>query len=175
MLRPRGIIPEGIKVAEDLDARCWPDSGARPGTGCCSPAFSSPLSGTIHVQSGRLGPVVCRCHAAAFSPAAAIGQDRRLAGLLSSRTGLKNLYSMTITALFPLIVFFLVRDPVRLLSAAGIITAVHMPVLILLTHYVNTRLLPKELRPGAVISGVMLLSGLVYIVIAVLYLLNALR
>jgi hypothetical protein len=44
--------------------------------------------------------------------------------------------------ILPLIVFFIVRDPVDILSVGGVVTTVHTPVVVFLTLYLNRVQLP---------------------------------
>lgn len=78
---------------------------------------------------------------------------------------------MVVTVL-PLVVFFLVREPVEILSIAGIVAAVHTPVVVFLTLYLNLTRLPRELRPDWFSSAAMIASGLFFTTFAVLYFLS---
>jgi len=71
-----------------------------------------------------------------------------------------------------LIVFFLVRQPVDILSIGGIVAAIHTPVIGFLTLYLNKKKLPKDLQPGWLAIGGMVASGGLFSIFAILYLLN---
>lgn len=85
---------------------------------------------------------------------------------------LKNAYAVGITAVMPLIVFWLVRDPVAILSVGGIIAAIHTPGMVFLTQYLNKTRLPRETQPGWLMSALMSASGLLFLAFAVLCLLD---
>jgi hypothetical protein len=87
--------------------------------------------------------------------------------LIRSRSKLRNAYAIVIGTIIPLIVFFLVRNPVDILSLAGTVAAVHTPVVVFLTLYLNMKRLPKPLRPGRFSIVLMVLSGLFFTVFAV--------
>jgi Mn2+/Fe2+ NRAMP family transporter len=69
---------------------------------------------------------------------------------------------------------FLVRQPVDILSVAGIVTVIHTPVIVFLTLYLNKKKLPKALQPGWLATGGMVASGGFFTIFAILYLLNLL-
>jgi Mn2+/Fe2+ NRAMP family transporter len=94
-------------------------------------------------------------------------------GWVTKRSRLKQIYVVVATAALPLLVFFLVRRPVDILSVGGIVAAAHTPVVVFLTLYLlNKTRLPRELRPGVVMTTLMVLSGLFFLAFAVLHLLN---
>ena len=173
LLMPRGIIPEGIEVAEDLTtllAAVWGDAGFW----LLIIGIFIALFGTILSNQDGWGRSFADATLILLPSKFRQSESQKwYMKFLRSRVTLKNFYAITITALLPLVIFLIVRQPVQLLSIAGIIASIHMPVIILLTQYVNMRSLPKELRPGKFISGIMTLSGFVYIGIAVLYLYDA--
>lgn len=72
---------------------------------------------------------------------------------------MKNTCAIIFGAIIPLTVFFLVRNPVDILSIAGTVAAVHTPVVVFLTLYLNMKRLPKALRPGSFSISCMVLSG----------------
>ena len=64
--------------------------------------------------------------------------------------------------LIPVIVFLVMRNPVDILSVAGIITAAHLPIVVTLTLYLNLTNLPRRLGPGAFIIGATIVAILFY-------------
>ena len=82
---------------------------------------------------------------------------------------LRVFYAILLGALVPIVVFFLVRDPVEILDVAGTIAAVHTPIVVFLTLHLNRTRLPKEVRPGLFITGAMWLSGFAYGAFAVFH------
>lgn len=87
--------------------------------------------------------------------------------VISERSKLKDTYAVIFGAAIPLIVFFLVRDPVSILSIAGTVAAVHTPVVVFLTLYLNMKRLPSTLRPGIFSIICMVFSGLFFTAFAV--------
>lgn len=65
------------------------------------------------------------------------------------------------------------EDLTRLLSeilpVGGIVTAVHTPLIVFLTLYLNRKILPDDLRPGAIITAAICASGLFYGAFCVVY------
>lgn len=97
---------------------------------------------------------------------------KKAENFLNNKESLKNFYAVTFTAVLPLIIFLIVRNPVDILSAAGIIAAIHTPVVIFLILFVNKKLLIEELRPGKFITFIMIFSGIFFSVIGIVYLLD---
>ena len=64
--------------------------------------------------------------------------------------------------LIPVFVFLVMRNPVDILSVAGIITAAHLPIVVTLTLYLNLTSLPRRLGPGAFIIGATIVAILFY-------------
>jgi Mn2+/Fe2+ NRAMP family transporter len=62
----------------------------------------------------------------------------------------------------PAILFLIIRDPVQILAAGGIISATHMPFVVFLTLFLNRRRLPKPYRPGLFWFVIMVIVGLYY-------------
>ncbi|PSB17298.1 divalent metal cation transporter [filamentous cyanobacterium CCP2] len=184
LLRPEGIIPEGIAVAEDL-TRLLSEVWGEFGYWLLIISVSIALIGTILAnqdgwprmfadatlilagdrlqerQNGENG------HNGRRRPRS----DRRSAWLqwLSDRKHLKDVYVVVTVAALPLLIFFLVRDPVDILEVGGIVAAVHTPVVVGLTLYLNKTKLPKSLQPGWFAFSVMVLSGIFFTVVAILY------
>jgi Mn2+/Fe2+ NRAMP family transporter len=182
LLRPEGIIPEGIAVAEDL-TRLLSEVWGEFGYWLLIISVSIALIGTILANQDGWPRM--------FADATLIlagdrlqegdgenGNGRRRprssgrsAWLqwLSDRKHLKDVYVVVTVAALPLLIFFLVRDPVEILEVGGIVAAVHTPVVVGLTLYLNKTRLPKALQPGWFAFSVMVLSGIFFTVVAILY------
>lgn len=184
LLQPEGIVPEGIAVAEDL-TRLLSEVWGAFGYWLLIVSIVIALGGTIVAnQDGwprtfadatlilagdRLNPH----RGAGNSPQ---GRQRpdwneppRWRRWLADREAPKNIYVITTVTLLPLVVFFWVRDPVNILEVGGIVAAVHTPVIVGLTLYLNKTKLPQDLQPGWLAAPAMVLSGLFFTVVAVLY------
>lgn len=173
VLRPEGIVPEGIQVAEQL-TRLLSDVWGAFGYWLLLVGIVVALGGTILADQDGWGRT--------FADATLLlrgkrAQQRRgwIRNLMSSRERLKNAFAIVFTAAIPLVVFWLVRDPVAILSIGGIIAAAHTPVIVFLTQYLNKTRLPREMQPGWLMSAAMIASGLFFLVFAVLYLLDLAR
>ncbi|WP_416674493.1 Nramp family divalent metal transporter [Egbenema bharatensis] len=182
LLRPEGIIPEGIAVAEDL-TRLLSEVWGEFGYWLLIISVSIALGGTIIANQDGWPRM--------FADATLIlagdrlqegdgenGNGRRRPRSsgrsgwqrwLSNRKHLKDVYVVVTVAVLPLIVFFLVRDPVDILEVGGIVAAIHTPVVVGLTLYLNKTKLPKSLQPGWFAFSVMVLSGIFFTVVAILY------
>jgi len=75
-----------------------------------------------------------------------------------------------VTGLIPIVIIALFSDPVRVMSASGIIAAAHTPFIAFTALYVNRTRLPVALRPGWFITLSMALAGLFYLGFAGVYL-----
>jgi Mn2+/Fe2+ NRAMP family transporter len=190
LLRPEGIIPEGIRVAEDLTrllSEVWGDFGywlliisvaiALAGTILANqdgwPRMFA--DATLILAGGRLneqeedsenGNGTSRSRRQSNERS---GWKQWLISTLSGRERLKNVYVIVTVTILPIIVFFLVRDPVEILEVGGIIAAAHQLVVVGLTLYLNKTKLPEELQPGWLAFPVMILSGLFFTAVAILY------
>ena len=76
------------------------------------------------------------------------------------------------TGLAPIVVVLLVRDPVTIMSASGIVAALHTPFIVALIAWVNRRQLPESLRPGSVVTAAMVLSAVFFAGVGTLQLLS---
>uniref|UniRef100_A0ACD5H254 Divalent metal cation transporter n=1 Tax=Desertifilum tharense IPPAS B-1220 TaxID=1781255 RepID=A0ACD5H254_9CYAN len=168
LLRPEGIIPEGIRVAEDLTtllSEVWGEFGYWLLLGSIAIA----LGGTIVANQDGCTENVCRCYPHpqrgsrnSEDESTESGVKGWLKSALGDRDRLKNIYVVITVTLLPLIVFFLVRDPVDILEVGGIVAAAHQPVVAFLTLYLNQTKLPEELKPGWLSSTIMVLSGTIF-------------
>ena len=171
LLRPEGIVPEGITVAEDL-ARLLSEVWGQAGFWVLIVSVVIALWGTV-VSNQDGWPrtfadsvLLLVSGSDGASDGEAHGPWRRR---LHDRRFLHRGFVVTTVTLVPLVVLWAVQDPVAILSVGGIVTAAHTPVLVALTLYVNHRHLPKDLRPGAITTALMVLSGVFFTGFAVLY------
>ena len=187
LLQPQGIVPEGIDVAEDLTgllSEIW----GRAGFWILLIGILIPLWGTILSNQDGYGrmfadgtyilalpflkkkKMIKKDQNGDFVPQENLSSKRKkLASWLTDYTGMQKFWAIFLAALLPLILFLTVRNPVDILSIGGIVAAVHTPVVVFLTIYLNHTRLPKEFRPGFFITGAMIFSGLFYGAFAVYY------
>lgn len=177
LLKPEGIVPEGIDVAKDL-SRLLSEVWGRAGFWMLIISITIALAGTILSNQDGWGRM--------FADGTLIlmqGNKKRSGALkednkgypekswwqkvITERSKLKDAYAIVFGAIIPMIVFFLVRNPVQILSIAGTVAAVHTPVVVFLTLYLNLKRLPKPLRPGIFSITCMILSGLFFTAFAI--------
>lgn len=184
LLKPQGIVPEGIDVAKDLAkllSEVWGDAGKwMLISGMCIALLGTILSnqdgyGRMFADGTEilLIPILRKKHLVdADSPndpkkvniadGNVTQRKRRLIKLLLNQPLLRKLYAVLLGAICPLIVFFIVKNPVDILTVAGTIAAVHTPVVVYLTLRLNRTRLPERARPGRFFTIVMWLAGIAY-------------
>jgi Mn2+/Fe2+ NRAMP family transporter len=166
LLAPEGVMPEGIAVAQDL-SRLLADVWGPAGFWILILGIVIALWGSILANQDGFGRlyadatllVVPRRWIAWFAPA----DDASL------RMRLQNTFTIVGLTLAPIAIFLVARDPVQILSIGGILAAVHMPLVVLLTLYLNRTRLPPSLRPGPWATGGMIMAGVFYAFVAVIF------
>ncbi|MBC52953.1 MAG: hypothetical protein CMQ34_03865 [Gammaproteobacteria bacterium] len=173
LLAPQGVMPQGSDVADDL-GRLFSETWGAAGEIMMLAAIIIALGGSILANQdgwgrsfadmtmilGRVEP----------DRAAPDGPAETQAGFFTlSRRTLKRLFIVVVTGVLPVVVVVVFEDPVQIMSASGIIAAVHTPFIVLTALFVNHTRLPQALRPGPFYSLAMLVSGLFYLGFATLY------
>lgn len=177
LLKPEGIVPEGIDVAKDL-SHLLSDVWGRAGFWMLIISITIALAGTILSNQDGWGRMFADGTLILMQgnrkKSEALKEDNKdntkkswWQKVITDRRKLKDAYAIVFGAIIPLIVFFLVRNPVQILSIAGTVAAVHTPVVVLLTLYLNMKRLPKPLRPGIFSIVCMILSGLFFTAFAI--------
>ncbi|WP_051084097.1 Nramp family divalent metal transporter [Gilvimarinus chinensis] len=88
---------------------------------------------------------------------------------LFKRKTLKRIFVVTVTGIIPIVIVLLFKDPVKVMSASGIVAALHTPFIALAALYVNRTRLADGIRPGIVATVSMATAGLFYLGFAGLY------
>jgi Mn2+/Fe2+ NRAMP family transporter len=147
LLRPLGVIPEGVRVAEDL-ARMLGDIWGDTGTYLLVAGILVALWGSVLSNQDGWG----RMYADATMMLFPRWTQRvsRGVGAAALRERLKTIFVLAALTAAPIALFLALRDPVAILSIAGLITAAHLPVVVSLTLYLNLSRLPRDLGPGPV-------------------------
>lgn len=171
LLRPLGVIPEGVRVAEDL-ARLLGEVWGASGRYLLVAGIFVALWGSILSNQDGWG----RMYADATLMLMPRGKedDRRKGSRVKLLRKLKNIYILIVLTLIPIIVFLALRDPVDILSVAGIITAAHLPIVVTLTLYLNVKRLPRSLGPGIFFIASTLVAILFYGFFSILFFYNLL-
>ena len=161
LLSPQGVMPEGSDVAEDL-GRLFSEVWGVAGRIMMFAAIIIALGGSILANQDGWGR--------SFADMTMILRRGILSGLpdLSRRT-FKRLFIVVVTGVVPVGIVLVFENPVQIMSASGIIAAVHTPFIVLTALFVNRTRLPQTLRPGLFYSLAMLVSGLFYLGFAALY------
>ncbi|WP_150460132.1 Nramp family divalent metal transporter [Nesterenkonia ebinurensis] len=166
LLRPEGIMPEGSDVAEDL-ALLLSDVWGAPGFWFLIVCVILALWGTV--LSNQDGWPRTFADALLLLQRKASDHESGLRAKFRHRTFLyRGAVIIAVTAA-PLAVLWVVQDPVDILGIGGIVTAVHTPVFVALTLYINHKHLPKKLAPGKVVTTMMVLAGVFYTGFALLF------
>lgn len=180
LLAPEGIVPAGLDVAADL-TRLLSDLWGSVGYWLMTAAIVVALGGSVLAnQDGwsrsfadmtLLLPL--SADDAGGDAQAEHGGPRWLRAMvgwrpdgMGPRRALKLLFATVVTGLLPAVVIVVVRDPVAIMSASGIIAAVHTPFIVLATLAVNLRL-PSPGRPSTPTVGLLGLAGAFYAAFAI--------
>src|SRR5690606_35061356 len=131
LLAPEGILPEGPDVVADL-ARLLQDVWGRSGFWLMIVSVIVALGGSIFANQDGWGR--------SFADMTLIlrrgtDSDRLRLG----RRRLTEIYVATLTGLAPIVVVLAVSDPVAIMSASGLVAALHTPFIVALLLIVNRR------------------------------------
>ncbi|GAB6057974.1 Nramp family divalent metal transporter [Desulfonatronum parangueonense] len=171
LLRPQGVIPEGVRVAEDL-ARLLGEVWGGPGQYLLIAGIFVALWGSILSNQDGWGRMYA--DATLMLLPGTMARFRKGDSPARLRRRLMNIYIIVVLTVIPIIVFLILRDPVVILSAAGIITAAHLPVMVSLTLYLNLTRLPRQHRPGIFFVAATGFAILFYAFFSILFFYNLL-
>ncbi|SFC58378.1 hypothetical protein SAMN05421747_11565 [Parapedobacter composti] len=158
LLASEDDLPEGADVVEKLTQSLegvWGPAGYWAFLVCVAIALGSSILANQD-GGGRM-----------FSDAARL-LFQRPNNYLSNRNNVSKFFIVTVGMVIPLLIYIIERDPVKILSLAGIISAIQIPVIVFFTFYLNKKLLPKICQPGALSSGILLCAGLFYSALAII-------
>ncbi len=176
LLGPEGIVPEGANVAGDL-TRLFSGIWGEAGRYLILLAIIVAIGGSVLANQDGWGR--------SFADMTLIlsREQRRLRrgwayqllarggrGSLLERRNLKRFFILSITGVIPALIILMFNDPVQVMSASGIIAALHTPFIVLTALLVNLQRLPAEHRPGLFYIAAMALAGLFYLVFGGVYL-----
>lgn len=162
LLKPKGLIPEEDKVAETLGKileHLWGPVGfwfmiTAVFVGFWDTVLSDQDGfGRMFTQSTRL-----------FFPKS---KSRWL-----DEKRLSRIFVIVLLTIIPIFVYLIIGEPVGLLQIAGAIEAGHIPIVVALVLYLNSKKLPEELRPSRLTFSVTALAGIFFGLFAVIYVLQ---
>lgn len=181
LLAPAGVVPEGTDVALDL-TRLFSDVWGDAGRYIILVAIIVAIGGSVLANQDGWGRSFADMTLILTREQRAAEQGwayRTLTWLgnlfgvaLFQRRNLKRLFIITVTGLIPALIILVFKDPVKVMSASGIIAATHTPFIVLTALLVNLLRLPRALKPHPFYIAMMGLSGVFYLLFAVVYLLN---
>ncbi len=179
LLAPEGTVPKGTDVAVDL-TRLFSDVWGSVGEYLLLAAIVIALGGSVLANQDGWGRSFADITLILTRNQRAQGKRSRiLAGMtqladkvgirLFKRKHLKRIYVATITGVIPLAIVLIFSDPVKVMSASGIIAALHTPFIALTALYVNRTQLPCAVKPSLLTTASMACAGLFYLGFAGLY------
>mgnify|MGYP003630769041 CR=1 FL=1 len=182
LLAPRGLVPEGADVAVDLTVMLS-DIWGTPGKWMMLAIVIIAMAGSVLANQDGWGRsfadmtlILLRAQRYAESPSGVMrvirSLEERSGRRLLTRLALKRFYVVSVTGLVPVVLLLLYQNPVKVMSASGIIAAAHTPFIVFAALYVNSTRLPKPLRPGIFYLAVMAAAGIFYLGFALLYLVD---
>ena len=185
VLAPQGITPQGVHVAADL-ARLLSGVWDQFGKWVFILGAAVALWGTILSHQDGWGRMFADATAHLRSsdgdeqlpePIDQLGDEVRSAwssfGFHPAQgEWLRVSYVLVAATAVPLALLLMVPNPVDLLTIGGIIEAVHMPVVVFLTLFVNKSMLPPRFQPGFLSSAGMVAAGGFYTVFSLLFFLH---
>ncbi|MEC4819421.1 MAG: Nramp family divalent metal transporter [Scytonema sp. PMC 1069.18] len=166
LLRPEGIVPAEDRVAEVLGqllGNVWGQIGF---WFMIVAVFFGFLQTTLTNQDGwgRLLADGTNIILRSFG----------VGGRWSNEEFLRKVYIVVLLTIAPSVVYIVVGEPVAILQLAGIIEAIHIPLITWVTLYLNKTLLPRQLQPSKFMFWATVLAGLFYAGFATIYLLQVL-
>ncbi len=179
LLAPQGEIPQGAGVASDL-ASLFSDVWGQAGKYLLLVAIIIALGGSVLANQDGWGRSFADITLILTREKRRSSKDHRILAICESgaekigfklfqRRNLKRIFIVSITGLIPIFILLAFKDPVRVMSASGIIAAMHTPFIALVSLYVNQTRLPKALKPNLLTSLSMAVAGSFYLGFAVLY------
>lgn len=154
ILRPRGILVEGIDVLTRISSIFTDTYGSFTFILFMVPAFAAIFSTTLGVFDG------CRIGIAHLARLLT-GRERVPIGEMRKNNWYR--ISLVVFSLIPLFLFLGISRPVALILFASVVSAISMPFLAIVTLWSIIRVLPKVYRPNRFYLFNLVLSIVVYL------------
>ncbi len=167
LLKPEGLVPEGEKVTEVLSQmleKMWGAPGRWLMIGAAFFAFWSTIIANLDGWGRMLS-----------QGTTLIAKQLEWKGRWQSFRFYRYLYLLGLMGVIPAILFWLIPEPMSLLRLAGIIEAVHIPLIVGSILHLNHNHLPDDLKPSKTITALMLTAGLFFLSFAAYYLFDLIR
>lgn len=189
LLAPKNIIPQGMGVFEDL-ARLMGDLWGNVGVWLMAILAINAFGGSVVANQDGWGRsfsdmTLILSRKAKGRRETESGQEGTKTGILeklskvlpgnidlTDRKELKDFYALLVTGAAPIAIILLFDDPVRVMSASGLIAAIHTPFIGVIILACSGKLLPNMFRPHPLSLALLTAACLFYFFFGVLYLLN---
>lgn len=161
LLRPAGLVPEGpavTAVLSELLGGIWGIAGAALMIVAAFFAFWSTIVANLDGWTRMLG------QGSIF-----ILRQFKSSGKYLSMRFYRYLYLIGLMGILPIIFIILRPEPVEFLIIAGIIEAVHIPVVAFSVLYLNWKTLPSDFKPSKLVIGLTGAVGLFFMTFAAYY------
>ncbi len=163
LLRPRGLVPEEQRVAATLGRLLGDVWGPAAFWFMIAGVFVGFWDTVLSDQDG---------HGRMFADG-----SRLLIPALKKypEDAVRRAFVIGLVTILPIGLYMLAGEPVELLKIAGAIEAGHIPVVTLLTLFLNRTRLPAALRPGWLMTAATAIAGLFFAAFAAYYVLQVFR
>jgi hypothetical protein len=161
LLRPRGLLPQGPEVTAVLSVLLG-DVWGPPGTWLLiAAAFFSFWSTLVANHDGWTRML---SQGTIF-----IARQFRAGGRWVSMRFYRFVYLFGLMGAIPIVLFVIRPEPLVFLIMAGIVEAIHIPVVAFATLYLNRRTLPREFRPSKPVMVLVAAAGVFFAAFALYY------
>jgi Mn2+/Fe2+ NRAMP family transporter len=161
LLRPQDLVPEEQKVAAVL-AAMMKEAWGRPGFWIMVIGVLVGFLATTLTNQDGWARLLANGTRILLQPLGGKGRWQQEAFL-------RKLFLVLLVGIIPIGVYAFFGEPVGLLQLAGVIEAVHIPVIVGLTLYMNCTLLPASLKPSLSSRVIVLIAMAFFIGFAGLY------
>jgi hypothetical protein len=155
LLRPEGLIPEGEQVTEVL-TRMLEENWGKTGRWLMIIAAFFAFWSTIIANLDGWARMLSQ-------GTSMIAKQFQWKNHWQSSEIYRKIYLLGLMGVIPAVLFWVISEPMKLLGLAGIIEAIHIPLVIAGTLYLNHKYLPDSLKPSRAITVLMVVAGLFFV------------
>lgn len=164
LLQPEGVVPEKDEVARVL-GRLFGDIWGRVGFWIMVVGVLIGFTATVLTNQDGWARLLS-------DGSNIILRALGVKGKWAAQPTLRKGFLILLLGAGPVLLYLLIGEPVALVQLAGIIEAIHIPIILFLTLYLNTHRIPADLRPSLVSKIGAVLAGVFFIGFAVLFILQ---